>query len=84
MRIATGDNASENSDRRQKKRTFRALWIARINAAARQNGLSYSRLIAGLKAAEIEVDRKLLAQIALDDPQGFTALADCAKEASAA
>jgi large subunit ribosomal protein L20 len=71
-------------DRRQRKREFRSLWIARINAAARQNGLSYSRLIAGLKAAEIEVDRKVLAQIALDDPQGFTALADRAKEASAA
>lgn len=71
-------------DRRQRKREFRALWIARINAAARQNGLSYSRLIAGLKAAEIEVDRKVLAQIALDDPAGFTALAERAKEASAA
>jgi large subunit ribosomal protein L20 len=71
-------------DRRQRKRDFRSLWIARINAAARQNGISYSRLIAGLKAAEIEVDRKVLAQIALEDPQGFTALAERAKEASAA
>ena len=70
-------------DRRQRKREFRSLWIARINAAARQNGVSYSRLMAGLKAAEIEVDRKVLAQIALEDPQGFTALADRAKEAIA-
>lgn len=66
-------------DRRQRKREFRGLWIARINAAARQNGVSYSRLMAGLKAAGVEVDRKVLAQLALDDPQGFTALADKAK-----
>ncbi len=70
-------------DRRQRKREFRALWIARINAAARQNGVSYSRLMAGLKAAEIEVDRKVLAQIALEDPQGFSAIAERAKEAIA-
>ena len=70
-------------DRRQRKREFRGLWIARINAAARQNGVSYSRLMAGLKAAEIEVDRKVLAQIALEDPQGFTALAERAKTAIA-
>ena len=70
-------------DRRQRKREFRALWIARINAAARQNGVSYSRLMAGLKAAEIEVDRKVLAQIALEDPQGFAALAERAKTAIA-
>lgn len=68
-------------DRRQRKREFRGLWIARINAAARQNGVSYSRLMAGLKAAAIEVDRKVLAQIALEDPQGFTAIADRAKAA---
>ncbi len=68
-------------DRRQRKREFRGLWIARINAAARQNGLSYSRLIAGLKAAQIEVDRKLLAQLALEDPAAFTALAERAKQA---
>ena len=54
-------------DRRARKREFRGLWIARINAAARQNGVSYSRLMAGLKAASIEVDRKVLAQLALDD-----------------
>ncbi|MDC1295794.1 MAG: 50S ribosomal protein L20 [Myxococcota bacterium] len=66
-------------DRRARKREFRGLWIARINAAARQNGVSYSRLMAGLKAASIEVDRKVLAQLALEDPQGFTALAEKAK-----
>ena len=66
-------------DRRQRKREFRALWIARINAAARQNGLSYSRLMAGLKAEGIEVDRKVLAQLALEEPQAFTALAERAK-----
>ena len=66
-------------DRRQRKREFRGLWIARINAAARQNGVSYSRLMAGLKAAGVEVDRKVLAQLALEDPQGFTALAEKAK-----
>ena len=67
-------------DRRQRKRDFRGLWIARINAAARQNGVSYSRFMAGLKAANIEVDRKVLAQLALEDPQGFAALAAKAKE----
>ena len=79
------EKADKNAyrDRRQRKREFRALWIARINAAARQNGVSYSRLMAGLKAAEIEVDRKVLAQIALDDPQGFSAIADQAKQALA-
>ena len=70
-------------DRRQRKREFRGLWIARINAAARMNGVSYSRLMAGLKAAEIEMDRKVLAQIALDDPKGFSALAERAKAAIA-
>ena len=66
-------------DRRQRKREFRGLWIARINAAARQNGVSYSRLMAGLKAANVEVDRKVLAQLALENPAGFTALAEKAK-----
>jgi large subunit ribosomal protein L20 len=70
-------------DRRQRKREFRALWIARINAAARQNGLSYSRLMAGLKSAEIEIDRKVLAQLALEDPQGFSAVVARANEANA-
>jgi large subunit ribosomal protein L20 len=68
-------------DRRQKKRQFRALWIARINAAARENGLSYSRLINGLKMAGVEVDRKMLANIAYDDSVGFAALAEQAKAA---
>ncbi len=66
-------------DRRQRKRQFRALWIARINAAARMHGLSYSRLINGLKKAEIEIDRKVLADIAVHDPEGFEAIAETAK-----
>ena len=68
-------------DRRQKKRQFRALWIARINAAARINGLSYSKLMHGLKVAEIEVNRKILADLAVTDAAAFTALADAAKKA---
>ena len=71
-------------DRRQRRRQFRALWIARINAGARQNGLSYSRLIAGLKKAGIEVDRKVLADIAYHDGVAFGALAEQAKAALAA
>jgi large subunit ribosomal protein L20 len=71
-------------DRRVRKREFRALWITRINAAARANGLSYSRLINGLSLAEIEVDRKVLADIAVFDQEGFAALAAVAKEALAA
>jgi large subunit ribosomal protein L20 len=70
-------------DRKQRKRTFRALWITRINAAARENGLSYSRLINGLKTANVEVDRKILAQLAVTDPKAFGALADLAKSQSA-
>ena len=70
-------------DRRQRKRQFRALWITRINAAARLNGLSYSRLINGLKCAEIEVDKKVLADIAVHDQEAFSAIADAAKEALA-
>jgi large subunit ribosomal protein L20 len=68
-------------DRRQKKRQFRSLWIVRINAAARENGLSYSRLINGLKQAGIEVDRKVLADIAYHDQEAFAALAEQAKAA---
>lgn len=68
-------------DRRQKKRQFRALWIARINAAARMNGLSYSRMIDGLNKANVEVDRKMLADIAVHDAAAFTALAEQAKAA---
>lgn len=66
-------------DRRVKKRDFRSLWIMRINAAARQNGLTYARMIHGLKMAGIELDRKVLAELAIADPAGFTAIADQAK-----
>ncbi len=68
-------------DRRQRKRQFRALWIARINAGARQNGLSYSRLIAGLKKAAIEIDRKVLSDLAIHEPTAFKALVDQASKA---
>ena len=63
-------------DRRQKKRVFRSLWIIRINAAARENGLSYSRLIAGLKKAKIELDRKTLADLAVNDKEAFAVIAE--------
>ncbi|OOZ41682.1 50S ribosomal protein L20 [Solemya pervernicosa gill symbiont] len=66
-------------DRRQRKRQFRALWIARINAAARLNGLSYSRFINGLKKASIEIDRKVMADLAVFDKAAFAALAEQAK-----
>jgi large subunit ribosomal protein L20 len=66
-------------DRRQRKRQFRALWVARINAAARENGISYSRLIDGLNKANIDVDRKVLADLAVFDAAGFSALAEKAK-----
>jgi large subunit ribosomal protein L20 len=66
-------------DRRVKKRDFRALWITRINAASRINGLSYSKLIHGLKTAKVEIDRKVLADLAVSDPSGFTELAQIAK-----
>ena len=66
-------------DRRQRKRQFRALWIARINAAARENGLSYSRMINGLKKANIEIDRKVLADLAVFDKAAFGAIAQQAK-----
>lgn len=66
-------------DRRQKKRQFRSLWIARINAGARENGLSYSRMIHGLNLAGVEIDRKMLADLAIFDKPAFTALAEQAK-----
>ena len=66
-------------DRRQRKRQFRALWIARINAAARECGLSYSRLIDGLKKAAIEIDRKVLADLAVHEKESFAQLAEKAK-----
>ena len=66
-------------DRKQKKRDFRSLWTVRINAGARKHGLSYSRFMAGLKAAAVEVDRKMLAALALDDPGAFGELVALAK-----
>jgi len=68
-------------DRRVKKRDFRSLWITRINAASRINGLSYSRLIHGLKVSNVEIDRKILADLAVTDPQGFAEIAGIAKKA---
>jgi len=70
--------------RRQKKRQYRSLWIVRIGAAAKINGLSYSRFINGLKKAGVELDRKILADLAVNDPAGFATLAEQAKSASAA
>ncbi|QGK70598.1 50S ribosomal protein L20 [Allosaccharopolyspora coralli] len=67
-------------DRRARKGEFRKLWITRINAATRQNGLSYNRFVQGMKAAGVEVDRKVLADMAVRDPQAFTALCDVARE----
>ena len=68
-------------DRRNRKRDFRSLWIVRINAAARQEGMSYSRLMAGLRESGIEVNRKLLADIAVNDPETFRRFVERAKEA---
>jgi len=68
-------------DRRARKGDFRQLWIQRINAAARQNGMSYSRLINGLKLAEVEVDRKVLADLAVSDPTAFARLVEVARSA---
>ncbi len=65
--------------RKLKKRSYRRLWIARINAAARMNDISYSRLMNGLKLAEVDVNRKVLADMAINDPTGFTQLVDLAK-----
>jgi large subunit ribosomal protein L20 len=70
-------------DRRQRKRDLRGLWIARINAAAREHGLSYSRMVHGLKEAGVEVDRKILAQLAVEDPKAFGDLAELAKSKAA-
>src|SRR3954462_10198563 len=67
-------------DRRARKGDFRCLWIMRINAAARINGISYSRLISGLRAAEVDVDRKMLAELAVNEPEAFAALAEIAKQ----
>lgn len=70
--------------RRVRKRDFRAIWVVRIGAAARDNGLSYSRMIAGLKKANVQLDRKVLADIAATDPAAFANLANAAKQALAA
>jgi large subunit ribosomal protein L20 len=69
--------------RRQRKRDMRSLWITRINAAARNNGMTYSQLMHGLKTAGIQIDRKMLAEIAVSDPEAFTSLVEKAKEAVA-
>lgn len=70
-------------DRRQRKRAFHRLWIVRINAAARERGLSYSRFMHGLKSAGVEIDRKVLAELAVSDPGAFTELAELAKSQAA-
>ncbi len=70
-------------DRRARKGDFRRLWIQRINAAARINGISYSHLIAGLRVAEVEIDRKMLAELAVNEPQAFAQLAELAKSSLA-
>jgi large subunit ribosomal protein L20 len=69
-------------DRRARKGDFRRLWIMRINAAARVNGTTYSKLIAGLKAADVEVDRKMLAEMAVNDPSAFSQLVEVANAAA--
>ncbi|MCI9298699.1 MAG: 50S ribosomal protein L20 [Lachnospiraceae bacterium] len=71
--------ASSYAGRKERKRQFRRLWIARINAAARLNGLSYSRFMHGLKLAEVEINRKMLAELAVNDAEGFASLAELAK-----
>ncbi len=70
---------SSYAGRKQRKRQFRQLWIARINAAARINGLSYSKFMYGLKLAEVNVNRKILAELAVNDPAGFASLCETAK-----
>ncbi len=71
--------ASSYVGRKERKRQFRQLWIARINAAARMNGLSYSKFMYGLKMADVEINRKMLAEMAVNDAEGFAALAELAK-----
>ena len=70
---------SAYAGRKERKRQFRQLWIARINAAARMNGISYSQLMHGLKVAGIDINRKMLSEMAISDPEGFTALVNTAK-----
>lgn len=71
--------ASSYAGRKERKRQFRQLWIARINAAARMNGLSYSKFMHGLKLAGVEINRKMLSEMAVNDAEGFKSLADLAK-----
>ncbi len=70
---------SSYAGRKERKRQFRQLWIERINAAARMNGLSYSKFMYGLKVADVQINRKMLAELAVNDPAAFTALAEVAK-----
>ena len=72
-------DATAFAGRRERKRDFRKLWIARINAAARINGISYSRLMYGLKLAEVDINRKMLSEMAISDPEGFAKLVEVAK-----
>lgn len=74
-----GALTSSYAGRKEKKRQFRQLWIARINAAARMNGISYSQMMHGLKVAGVDINRKMLAEMAVNDAQGFAALAELAK-----
>ncbi len=74
--------ASSYAGRNERKRQFRRLWIARINAAARMNGLSYSKMMHGLKVAGIEINRKMLAEMAVNDAEGFKTLAELAKKSA--
>lgn len=76
-------NASAFAGRKERKRDFRKLWIARINAAARQNDISYSQLMHGLKVAGVDMNRKMLSEIAISDPEGFAKLVEVAKAAIA-
>ena len=80
LKLAKGyRGARSNAGRKEKKRQFRQLWIARINAAARMNGISYSQMMHGLKVAGVDINRKMLAEMAVNDAQGFAALAELAK-----
>ena len=79
MRVLTSSYAG----RKERKRQFRQLWIARINAAARMNGISYSQMMHGLKVAGVDINRKMLAEMAVNDAAGFAALAEIAKKAVA-
>ena len=76
-------DASAFAGRKERKRDFRKLWIARINAAARQNDISYSQLMHGLKSAGVDMNRKMLSEIAISDPEGFSKLVEVAKAALA-